>query len=250
MSRAWFLAAVLVAQAAAASAAQPVAGDATIQRRGAGVLEITTGGAALTLMPSAVGDIRVHADPNGALHASQLQTIRSGKRLSLTVAGPSGTSMVPFATESRVAFQITYPASMKIDVRVSSGNVRVVKPVAGVQVYDQSGDVSIEQPHANVTVEAQSGDVSVDGALAPIDLAADNGNVTAGVASGWSGREIRIQSATGTIHLTLPSGFHGRFDVTSAKGELYNTFGPSNARAPLVWLYAPDAGVWISQSKA
>jgi DUF4097 and DUF4098 domain-containing protein YvlB len=136
---------------------------------------------------------------------------------------------------------------MRLDLRISNGDIRLSKPSANVEIYDQNGNISIDAPRASVTAESGRGDVAVTDALAPIDLAADEGNVSATLAPGWFGNEIRMQSASGTVRLTVPSGFHAKIDASSDGGAVHNTFGSSNARTPFVWLYALKGDVFLSE---
>jgi len=157
---------------------------------------------------------------------------------------------LPFLPSNAARYNVTYPSDMRLDLRLSNGDVRIAKPPSSVEIYDQDGSITIDDPRAAITAESAHGDVTVNRALAPIDLAADDGNVEASLASGWSGNEIRMQSATGTVRLAVPKGFRGKIDASSDSGVVHNTSGAANARAPFVWLYALKGDVFLSSPKS
>ncbi|MBV8283418.1 MAG: DUF4097 family beta strand repeat protein [Candidatus Eremiobacteraeota bacterium] len=138
---------------------------------------------------------------------------------------------------------------MRLDARISSGDVALTKSTAAVEIFDQEGNINVDSPRASITAESARGEVVVTGALAPVDLAADDGDVTASLATGWSGNAIRMQSGTGAIHLSVPAGFRAKFDASSNQGSVHNPFAGSDARAPFVWLYAIKGDVWVAQNK-
>jgi DUF4097 and DUF4098 domain-containing protein YvlB len=139
---------------------------------------------------------------------------------------------------------------MRLDLRLTNGDVQIAKPSASVEIYDQDGSITIDDPRATITAESAHGNITVNGALAPVDLAADDGNVAATLAAGWSGNEIRMQSATGTVRLTVPKSFRAKIDASSDGGTVHNAFGSSNARTPFVWLYALKGDVYLAPVKS
>ena len=237
-----------IVSASSAALAQGNAIDRTIDSGHARVLQLETAGGDLHLIPDGpAGQVRVRIEQNGASAGTpQVEPALTGNRLTIAIGGAGGRSLVPFAAASSTAYTIDYPPSLRLDVRAASGNVLVEKPAAPVEIYDASGDIAIDAPRATVTAETTRGNVSVTGALGTVDLASDNGDVAADLLAGWSGADVRMQSANGAIHLTLPAGFRGRFDASSDTGKVHNDFGPSTAKAPLVWLYAANGDVTIS----
>lgn len=220
--------------------------DRTVDRGGAKVLEMEAGGAAILLTPSAdLATITVRIDQDKSAPTPVLQSVRQGNRLALSLKPPGGAPLLPFVPSNAATYTVTYPADMRLDLRLSNGDVRIANPSASVEVYDQQGNIDVDRPHASITAENAHGNIMVTGALAPVDLAADDGNVAATLAPGWSGNEIRMQSGTGTVRLTVPKSFHAKIDASSESGAVHNTFGSSNARAPFVWLYALKGDVWL-----
>jgi hypothetical protein len=225
--------------------------DRTVDRAGAKVLELEAGGAAIELTPSTdLSTIEVRVDQDRSAPVPMLESQRQGNRLSVSLKPPGGAPLIPFVPSTAATYAVTYPADMRLDLRVSNGDVHLSKPSASVEIYDQNGNVSVDSPRASITAESAAGDVTVTGALAPIDLAADDGNVAATLAAAWSGNEIRMQSANGTVRLTVPKGFRGKIDASSDNGTVHNAFGASNARSPFVWLYALKGDVWLTPAKS
>lgn len=236
--------------AAAALPASAQVLDRTVDRAGAKVLQLEAGGAQIVLTPSTdLATVEVRVDQDTSAPVPTLQSERHGNRLALSLKPPSGAPLLPFVPSNASAYTVRYPADMRLDLRLSNGDVRISKPSAGVEIYDEDGNIDVDAPRATITAESAHGDVTVTGALAPIDLAADDGNVAATLATTWSGNEIRMQSATGTVRLTVPKGFRAKIDASSDGGAVHNTLGTSNARSPFVWLYALKGDVWLSPSK-
>jgi hypothetical protein len=239
-----FVLCLLLAVSAVPAAAQAL--DRTVDRGGAKVLELEAGGAAIVLTPSAnLATIIIRVDQDKSAPTPVLQSSRQGNRLAMSLKPAGGAPLIPFVPSNAATYTVTYPADMRLDLRISNGNVHIANPSASVEIYDQQGNIDIDGPHASVTAENAHGNIMVTGALAPVDLAADDGNVAATLATGWSGNEIRMQSGTGTVRLTVPKDFHAKIDASSEAGAVHNTFGSSNARAPFVWLYALKGDVWL-----
>jgi hypothetical protein len=242
------LCAVLLGIATTAASADTLL-DRSIDRSGAKILELEAGGAAIVLEPSEdLGTVRVRIDQDRSAPVPSLQSTRQGNRLAMSLKPPSGAPLLPFVPSNAATYTVTYPADMRLDLRLSNGDVRISKPSASIDIYDQDGNITIDDPRASITAENGHGNIAITGALAPVDLAADNGDVSATLAPGWSGNEIRMQSATGTVRLTVPKGFRAKVDVSSDGGAVHNTFGASNARSPFVWLYAIKGDVWLAPS--
>ncbi len=246
------LALVLAAAVAlpVAAPAQTASAERSFSTGRTRVLQLDAAGGDVTLMPDgAAGSVRIRIFQSGAASGTpQIAGTAHGNRLAVTIGSPNGSSMIPFAEASATTFTVDYPAAMRLDVRASTGNVRIVKPQAAVEVFAQAGNVTIDAPAGPVTAEAAEGNVVATGASSTVDIASDGGDVSAVLAPGWSGAEVRLQSTKGAVSLTVAPGFRGRFDVTSGTGTVHNEFGKSNARSPLVWLYAPAGDVSIALS--
>lgn len=221
--------------------------DRSIERNGAEVLELEAGGAQIVLAPSSeLSTIEVRVDQDKSAPVPMVQSVKQGNRIAVTLKPPGGAPLLPFVQSNAAIYTVNYPADMRLDLRLSNGDVHIAQPSASVKIYDQEGNIVIDSPRAPVTVENAHGDITVTEALAPIDLAADDGSVTATLATGWSGNEVRMQSGSGTIRLTVPKNFRAKIDASTEGGTVHNTFGSSNARAPFLWLYALKGDVYLT----
>ncbi|HTU82330.1 MAG TPA: hypothetical protein VMF61_09380 [Candidatus Acidoferrales bacterium] len=245
MNRRWAALAAAIVTALSGAAARADSGERTIPTAGARVLELQAGDTGVTLLADAPpGAIAVDG---GA--SSQIASSPAGNRLIVTISGSGTSSTVPFAAGAATGLTIHFPEAMRLDVRISGGNVRVVDPASAVEIFDADGDVAVEGPRGAVTAESARGNVTVSSALSSVDVAADAGDVSAELVPGWVGAEVRMQSATGNVRVALPPGFVGRFDVTSADGGTHDSFHAAKARTPFVWLYAPRGQIWIAPAR-
>jgi len=177
-----------------------------------------------------------------------VQSTRVSKRVIVTIGRGSGATQLPFVAKNQVAYEVDYPARMKLVVHAFGGDIDVVDPTSAVSVTDASGDVLIENPRAPVAVDNQAGAVIVRRAVAALDLAADAGDITADLDPAWLPRSIRIESASGNLHLTVPANFKAKVEASSQSGSVHSALSPSaaNASGPPVWLYAEHGDVTIA----
>ena len=241
-----FVIAILFAASAIPAAAAPTVLDKSIERAGTKVLQVEAGGVAISFEPGDVAAIRVRVNQDPSAPAPEVDSAKSGNRLAVTVKPPGQPPLIPFVPSHAPAYTITYPADMRLDARISSGDITVTKPVASVELYDQNGNINVDAPRAAITAENGIGNINVTRALAPIDLEADDGDVNATLASGWYGNEVRIQTASGAIHLSVPPGFRAKIDASSENGTVHNALS-SSGNSPFVWLYALRGDVFLDQ---
>lgn len=245
----FFLCLLLVAVALPARADTML--DRSVDRGGAKILEVEAGGQQIVLTPSSdLSTVEVRVDQDKSATVPTMQASRQGNRLAVSLKPPSGAPLIPFVPSSAATYTITYPSDMRLDLRLSTGNVQITKPSASVEIYDENGNINVDDPRATITAESAHGNVSVTGALAPVDLAADNGDVAATLAPGWSGNEIRMQSAAGTVRLTVPKGFRAKVDASSDGGTVHNTLDGATARTPFVWLYSLKGDVYLTPANS
>jgi hypothetical protein len=221
----------------------PLFGDTILE------VEVDIGGARfLPIVASTEEDVTVTAaGGDGAPTALPLQTTRVGKRVIVTLGRGAGSSTIPFVAKAQSAYEISYPARMKLIVHAFGGDIDIVKPSTAVTVTAADGAVLIENPDGPVSVDDQSGSVTVHQARAALDLAADAGDVTADLAPTWLSRPIRMQSAAGNLRLTVPASFSAHVDASSQNGSVNDqlSHAATSASGPPVWLYAEHGDVTI-----
>jgi hypothetical protein len=242
-------AAPVPAQEQTASQTIPLFGDTTIE------VEVDNGGAQFEPVAATTEEtgVVVRSTATGPASTSlPVQSTRSGKRVIITLGRGSGSSQLPFVPKSQVAYEIVYPARLKLIVHAFGGDVNVMDPTSAVVISEASGDVLVESPRGPLSVDDQSGNVTVHKAVAALDLAADAGNVTADLDPAWLPRAIRMEAAAGNLHLTVPQSFKARVDASSQNGSVHNALpqAATTASGPPVWLYSERGDVTIGYPQA
>lgn len=153
--------------------------------------------------------------------------------ISIVLTGHAGVHL-PFvqATAKAADYEIVYPASARI------------------QVYDLSGDVTVDDSRAAAQIETNSGTITANNAHGELDLADDAGDIAATLAPDWKAASIRMQSAGGSVRLTVPHNFRAHVDADSGQGQVHTTLPrtSTNAKRPFVWLYTARGEVYLTTS--
>lgn len=220
--------------------------DRNVFLNGASVLVLDVRAGDLTAVPDPLLKIvQIHSHSSGAASAGPKFTIaRRGKELLVTIDGP-GPAVLPFAGGSGHVYEVHYPPALALRVRQFGGAVEVVRPQAPVEIYDESGAITVTEPRASVAALADSGNVNVSAAHGPVELTAGDGNVEAQLATGWSGRLVKLEASSGNLHLAVPQNFRARYDTTAGTGTVTNPLR-SESRAPLVFMLTQRGNVTVS----
>ncbi|HLI95936.1 MAG TPA: DUF4097 family beta strand repeat-containing protein [Candidatus Baltobacteraceae bacterium] len=162
--------------------------------------------------------------------APRIEISRSGKAMAITITGHAALT-IPFAQapNAPLGYEIVYPANARIEATELSGNI------------------TLDGERARAAIETNSGSIAVNDAHGELDLAADDGDVTVTLARDWTAPSLRMQSANGTLRLTVPSTFHANIDAETDSGTVHNTLSRSNARRPFVWLYTERGDIFIQK---
>jgi hypothetical protein len=196
-------------------------------------LQIESGGVHL-IAAAGIRTISVRTITSGSAQPRVDVTRVGNSTISLALTGHAGIRL-PFALgpASKIGYEITYPAN----VRIEASNL--------------SGDVTIDNERARVDVQTNSGTIVANNAHGDIDLAADSGSIDVTLAPDWKGSSIRMQSGGGTLSLSVPPEFRAHIDADTDDGKLRNALAGarSNARRPFVWLYTVKGNVSITASK-
>ncbi len=166
-------------------------------------------------------------------------------RLDVSISGPSE-SILPFAGASGYELQLTYPQNVKVDLREFSGRVHVDRVTAPMQIYDGDGNIVVDAAAASLTAEADSGDITASGMRSRVMLSTIDGNVRASLAPGWRGHFVRLEAQHGNLHLAVPAGFSGRYDLTTGAGRVDNPLH-SDPQGPLVFMLAERGNLSVSR---
>ena len=167
-----------------------------------------------------------------------------GKRMTITITGPSS-NLLPFTGASGYEMQVSYPASMKLDLREFDGHVQADHLAAAAQIYNANGSISIDGANGPVTAEADDGSIDLMDAHDSVELTSGNGAVSAQLAAGWHGKIVRLESSNGALALTVSPGFRGDFDLTTAEGKVHNALRTVKG-APTVFMLTQSGDVTVA----
>jgi hypothetical protein len=204
---------------------------------GATTLALFLDGGNIHLIPesetSSAVAVTIVAAINSIAKPPQVRFANSGKNLNITFSGAPVASL-PFVAQGTLAYEIRYPANMRLEI------------------VDQFGDVTVDSPQAAVAIDDDSGNVIVNNAHARVDAVADKGNATVDLASGWNADAIRMESTQGDLRLTLGSAIKGELDASTEDGTVHNTAGDMIAKAnlPVIFMITEKGDVWIAPHAA
>ena len=247
MKRASFLAALAALFCVAGSPARAQIVDRDIPTLSATTVRLNVSGS-VRLIAADVSSIKLHVvDYGPKVPPLHVTTTKTGSRLTVSVTGPNQ-NILPFDGASGYELQITYPASMKVDLREFAGRVHVDRVSAPMQIYNANGAILVDDARSALTAESDQGDVTVSNARSMVELTCGNGNATATLAANWAGNLVRMESTQGNLTLNVPENFRGRFDLTSAQGTVTNPLR-ATAHAPLVFMLSEQGNVAVVSRK-
>jgi len=218
--------------------------DREIPAGNAKALRINVSGSVHVVPVAGARYVKLHIVDNGpSTPPVTMTSSRAGSRLTVTIKGPSQ-SVLPFTGASGYEIELSYPSSMKLDLREFEGRVHVDGVTAPMQVYDANGNIVVDDAAAPLTADADSGDITVSSAHTSITLTAGNGNVNATLAPGWRGSLVRLEASDGNLTLNVPRGFQAHYDVNSGSGHVSNPLR-NVPKAPLVFMLTEQGDVSI-----
>ena len=193
-------------------------------------MQIESGGVHL-IAAASVHTVTIRPATQGNAAPPHIEVSRSGKSITITLTGHARAG-VPFAQGSAgsIGYEIVYPANVP------------------VEASELSGDITLEGERSKATLETNSGSIVVNNAHGELDLAADNGDITVSLANDWRAPSLRLETADGTLHLSVPRTFRAHIDAQADAGSVHNSLASAHANRPFVWLYSQKGDVWISPS--
>jgi len=141
-----------------------------------------------------------------------------------------------------VDFTINVPRGVRVRVATGNGRITIDRGAADVSATTGNGDVSIGETSGRVDATTGNGDVQVDGANGPVsvttgngrvfvltargavDATTGNGDIDVRIKAGPIERDMRFNTGSGSIRITLPQDFNGNLDATSGTGSLRSDF--------------------------
>lgn len=231
--------------------ALPAGAQSTIERTigtsGVAVVQVNCDSGDVVLRQGAPGSVAVRAVATSRSNTVvvKISATRQGPRLLVTLHGRQQTTL-PFASGSSQRYEITYPPGVRIDLRAFSGNVSADDLSVPLVFYAGHGTVTLSAPHRDVTGSSDDGSITVTNAHAVVDVLAQRGSIDVALAAGWDGKDVRMQSDTGNLHLTVPKGLRAHVDASSEQGQVDNALRPMSG--PLLFLFARTGNVNVSES--
>lgn len=147
------------------------------------------------------------------------------------------------STQGRVVLRAKYPnncncdASVRFEVRVPrSGNIsfdKISTASGNVKAEGFTGRVHLSTASGNVTLRGVSGEIKASSASGNVSVAEATGMVNASTASGDVEVELtrvdgdgdmRFSSASGDVHVRMPSNINARVSMSSASGDIDTNF--------------------------
>lgn len=227
-----------------AAAAQSLDRDISLQ--GATTVRLNVSGPIHLIASKGAGAIKLHVVDFGKTPPLTVRSSKTGRRLNVTVSGPSQ-SILPFVGASGYELQVTYPASLQLDVRQFAGSMHVDRVTAPMQLYNANGPIAVDEADSALTAQADLGDITVGSARGMVELTCGTGNVTATLDAGWRGNLVRMEASKGNLTLHVPARLRANFDLTSGSGSVKNPLR-STPHAPLVFMLTEDGNVLVAPS--
>jgi hypothetical protein len=212
---------------------------------GTTMLRLNVSGSIHVMPVAGLRSVNLHVIDSGpSTPPMKVTSSRTGARMNVAITGPSE-SMLPFVGASGYELQLSYPASMHLDLREFAGRVHVDSVTAPMQIYDANGNIVVDDASSPLTADADSGNISVTNARNSLTLTVGNGNVNASLTPNWRGTLVRLEASNGNLHLAVPSNFRAHYDLATGSGRVTNPLH-GVAKAPLVFMLAEQGDVSIA----
>jgi DUF4097 and DUF4098 domain-containing protein YvlB len=113
-------------------------------------------------------------------------------------------------------------ATDSLDVRSASGDARidVVRPLDSLFARTSSGDITLTGGAREVTVDTASGDVRLSNLSGPAEVTTSTGKIILRWDRLDPDMTVKVQSASGRIHLVLPEHVRPRGTLTTTGGTI------------------------------
>ena len=143
--------------------------------------------------------------------------------------------------EYPIDFEVVVPAGIPLEVRDTSGIIRISQMAAPVDVHDGSGTFAISDIHGRVALDKESGDIQVERITGPVKIASKSGQMklrdlgeleieqSDGNLDVANTGAARIHNRGGNIRIT---GVNGPLEIDDESGEISvaDTHGDVNIR--------------------
>lgn len=162
-------------------------------------------------------------------------------------------------------FRVSAPASLPVDAKTGSGNVRAAGRAASLRVSAGSGNILIEGANGEadlrtgsgnisgtmsgrVSAKCGSGGVDLRGLTSEADVKTGSGGVTMAWAKAPEGR-VDVSCGSGDVRLVFPPGTRLQASQTAGSGKTVNKFGDTPGAALKVSIKTGSGGSVIEWAK-
>lgn len=141
--------------------------------------------------------------------------------VAMTVRVPRGTQLKIVTGNGEVSVE-----RVGNDVQANTGNgrVRVEGTEGSVRVNTGNGDVDVRGAKGSVRVSTGNGAVTVTTSEGPVDASSGNGDIDVSMTSLKARDDMSFHTGSGSVRVTLPSGYNGELDASTGNGELHTDF--------------------------
>ena len=146
----------------------------------------------------------------------------TNNQVNISVRYPDNSS-----TDASVNFEIQVPRAARTNISqiaTASGNIELRNINGDVRVNTASGNLIVESVSGNLRASTASGNVRVRNVSGEINTSSASGDVDAEIAQLTSGSRLTFSSASGDVHVKLPSGTDADVALSTASGSVRTSF--------------------------
>ncbi len=139
----------------------------------------------------------------------------------------------------------------EVEARSTSGDIvlRASRAIDKLMARSSGGSVELTGGARNVRCDTSSGDVHLSGLLGAAGIATTSGNVVVRFDVLATGDQVRIETGSGRVRVTLPPGCKPGGELTTTTGDIRSDFpGKSDPNATKLSLSGAGPKVFITSS--
>ena len=129
--------------------------------------------------------------------------------------------------DASVKFEVRVPRSANISfdrISTASGNVRAEGFTGRLHLSTASGDVTVHGVGGEIKASSASGTVRVEDARGTVNASTASGDVEVKILQLEGTGDMRFSSASGDVHVILPSSLDARVSMATASGDIETNF--------------------------
>jgi DUF4097 and DUF4098 domain-containing protein YvlB len=123
-------------------------------------------------------------------------------------------------------FEVRVPRSgVNIDkISTASGDISASDLAGHVELNTASGDITLRNVSGEINVATASGQLKVTNATGTVSAASASGDVEVEIARLEGAGDLRFSSASGNVHVRLPSNLDARVSLATSSGNIDTDF--------------------------